>query len=343
MQLNALHGFTVAAFVLFQAGASYSATCPINGLGEIDVLSVPQDPNQIDYNCSFTAGALGITLHGVFLCKSEPKPNTYQAECDEVYFSETGKFVEVSYNESSGLGLTELSIPEGEYSYASFIMDIGLGIEFASNYSELIQGANGVGQTCWSNGNEVKTSYGNDASEFSADCGSETDAQPTFSYYFFKSFGTYAGGTAVFSNNSQGIPYGIPRSAYLMSSFTTPATVIADPASPYDQNMVTSDAKYMLGVSKFTSPISITANTKNVDIGFNIKDTFFQKITANGRYKIEGTPVCGGNTGLFTPGVPDFGNPNGINSPLTAHTSTGAYACLATTRPTTFRFKFEVE
>lgn len=332
-----------ATFIATCGSSALAAVCPTNGSGEIDVLSVPQDANQIDYNCDFTANALGIKLHGVFLCEDEPKPNSYSTLCEEVYFNEAGNFVEVSFNESAGLGLSELSIPEGEYTYASFIMDVGLGIKFSSNYSQLIQGANGVGKTCWSNGNEVKTSYGSDATEFSADCGLEQNAQPTFSYYYFKSFGTYSNNTAVFSNSAQGIPYGVPRSAYLMSSFTSPATVQADPSSPNDQNLVASDAKYMLGVSKFSAPVKITNATKNVDIGFNIKNTFFQKITANGKYKIGSTEVCGGTTGRFTAGAPDFANPNGVLTALSSHPQTGAYACLATTRPTTFRFKFEVE
>ena len=51
---------------------------------------------------------------------------------------------------------------------------------------------------------------------------------------------------------------------YLMSDQTTLATI--------DNLNITSNAKYELGINIFSSPITIDANTTNIDLGFAMKD-----------------------------------------------------------------------
>ena len=51
---------------------------------------------------------------------------------------------------------------------------------------------------------------------------------------------------------------------YLMSDQTTLATI--------DNLNKTSNAKYEVGINIFSSPITIDANTTNIDLGFAMKD-----------------------------------------------------------------------
>ena len=324
--------YCIGLVALLAANMTSAQTCSTTSDGKYDVLSVPQDQNGFDHNCDFTADILQLSLYGIFVCTNEPTPENYQQQCSELFFDETPKVANISKGNVSSLGVGELSIEEGSYNYAAVIVKPTVGVSFVNNYTHPLRGATGVGTTCWTNGVDIAISYSN-PSEFSVECGTENDADPRVSDYTF---------TAIFDNNYLtdpdgpfrsevlGIPNGLPINVYLLSSFNQRAQVTPG-NNVFDQSALQSNVSVMMGVQKFSAPVKIDATTSNINVGFNITDTFFQKITGNSLYTENGQPVCGGNTGqLYNPIIP----------PLTAGID-GAYACLATTYPTKFRFNFE--
>ena len=79
----------------------------------------------------------------------------------------------------------------------------------------------------------------------------------------------------------------------------------------------------MMGVTRFTTPAGVNANTKNIDLGFKLKNTYFQKITTNNNYY--GSKRCSESHGM-----------------LGESSLTGAHACLSTSYATQFDFRFRV-
>lgn len=322
--------FLVSCFV---ASKTEAAVCTYNANGEVIVNSVPQDANGIDYFCDFTADQLNLKIFGLYLCKANPQPETYRADCEEVFFDPAGRQANIEYNATNGLGLTDLSIPLGEYSYAAFLSDKALGATFTARFDRDIQGSSGAGPVCWSNGNTSKISYSDPSiSSFAVDCGSEAQAAPQTSYFNYSFFFQVVGGNGVYLNKLEGIPSGGPRSAFILKNLNELADITPG-ANSLDTNAVTSNAMYLLGVQKLTTPQKITADTKGVDIGFAIKDTFMHKLTANSRYKSGVVEACGGTRAPFG---------GGPVASLTPHPTSGAVACFVGSRPKTFQFRFEV-
>ena len=314
------------------ASLAFSQTCQMTADDKYKVLAVPQDQNGFDHNCDFTADKLQLNLYGIYLCENEPTPETYRENCSNVFFRSTPVVADIVKNGVSALGIGDVTMDEGEYNYAVVLVKPTVGVSFVNEYTHPLRGATGVGTTCWTNGVDIAISY-NSPLDFSVECGNADDANPRVSNYTFSAIfdsNYLADPLGPFRREVLGIPRGEPINVYLLSDFEQRASVVPG-ANVFDQSQLQSNASLMLGVQKFDSPVNISGSTKNINFGFNITDTFFQKITGNSRYTENGQQVCGGNTG-------DSNNP--INLPLTAGVG-GAYACLATTYPTKFRFELD--
>ena len=325
--------FYVTVFPPFVKNAD-AATCPRTNTGEVDLSQLTVDPNGMDYNCDYTPDGMKIKLFKILLCEQLPSLTNYKAVCNPIVSFSNGKEVVITADGTSPVVDGPVTLPEGMYTHAAIFIENRIGSKFTQTFSGPIQGNDGVGTTCWSNGNDAKISYEafangpGDYTKFSATCGTSSDANPSWSYYTYKGlWNPQNNGNNYYINSVPYLTYtGSGKDIHLLSDFSTLATVTAGDAGRNldDENGIISNATLMMGATKLSPIANINPNTTGVDLGFKLKDTFFQKITTNNNYY--GARRCSENHGDIT----------------TASSLTGSYACLSTSYATSFDFKFEV-
>ena len=297
--------------------------CPRDSNGAIDLGQLNSD--GADFNCKYTPSLMKGVLHKILLCETIVDNTNYMDLCEPIFENSAGKDILISPNETGELTDGPISLPEGTYTHAVLLVENYFDSKFTETYSAPLHGDDGIGTTCWSNGKPAAVSYedsnGNaDYTQFSATCGNAADADPQYSRYTYKGLSLGGG----FTNFAPGLTaYGPPnKNVYLMSDYSTLAVLTpgADPASEPD---LTSDARYLLGVTQLSSPATVDANTSNVDLGFLVTNAYFQKITTDDYYGVRRCSERHGTIGEST--------------------LTGAHACLSTSYNLGITFKFEVE
>lgn len=327
----------VLGFGLFGANlaSAENGTCPIVD-GVVDFSDLIVNSNGFDYNCNYTPDAMKIKLFRVSLCGQLPTVDNHETVCEQLVNFSDGKDVTITADDITPILDGSVTLTEGLYSHALIIIENRVASKFTQNFSRPVQGNNGAGTTCWSNGNDAKISYeisanaGGDYTKFSASCGTVEQSDPRWSYYTYKGLWNPRRDVnpAYFINSTPFLTLmGEGKDIHLLYDYSTLATVNAGAANRNldDENGITTNANYMMGVSAFSEQKNINANTKNIDLGFQLVDTFFQKITTNNNYY--GNQRCSDTHGDITQA-----------SPLT-----GSYACLSTSYATTFDFRFSVE
>ena len=298
--------------------------CPRDSNGAIDLGQL--NSNGADFNCKYTPSVMKGVLHKILLCKSIVDNTNYMDSCEPIFENSSGKDILISPNETGELTDGPISLPEGTYTHAVLLVENYFDSKFTETYSAPLHGDDGIGTTCWSNGKPAAVSYsdanGNaDYTQFSATCGNAADADPQYSRYTYKGLSMGGG----FTNFAPGLTaYGPPnKNVYLLSDYTTLAELTPDENDAAFEPGLTSDARYLLGVTQLSSPATIDANTSNVDLGFLITNAYFQKITTDDYY---GVRRCSETHGI-----------------IGESTLTGAHACLSTSYNLGITFKFEVE
>ena len=334
MKLSKLTKITLATTAMSLTSLPALANlCPsLNGAVDLSRLTV--DANGKDYNCNYTPDAMRLKLYKILLCEQLPTVSDYNDTCETLVDFSGGKDVDITADGTTPILDGAVSLKEGSYTHAVILIENRISSKFVQTFSQPIQGNNGVGTTCWSNGNDAKISYESvalgpgDYTKFSASCGTSSEAQPEWSYYTYKGLWNPVNqGNTYFMNSVPYLTYtGSGKDVHLLSDFSTLATVSAGDSGRNldDENGIVSNARYMMGVTQLTPIANISPNTTNIDLGFKLKDTFFQKITTNNNYY--GNKRCSETHGT-----------------LGASSLTGAHACLSTSYATTFDFRFLVE
>ena len=338
-----------ASCFIWVTGASTATAnvCPRTSSGAVDLQQFVGSGNR-DNNCDYTPNGMRIKLYKILLCSQLPSLANYETLCKPLVDFSSGKNIDITADGTSPIIDGPVTLTEGLYTHAVILIENRIGSKFTETFSHPIQGNNAVGTTCWSNGNDAKISYESaalgpgDYTKFSASCGTASDANPQWSYYTYKGLWNPQktdnwdpqDATKDFFVNS--VPYltytGSGKDVHLLSDFSTLASITSGAAGRNrdDENGIVSNASYLMGVTKFTTAANINANTRNIDLGFKLKDTFFQKITTNNNYyNLYTNPQCSKQHAVM-----DINNPSPI---------TGAHACLSTSYATTFDFKFEVQ
>ena len=293
--------------------------------GEVDVASIALDSNGKDRNCNFTPDEVKIKVFDIYLCEELPTYSNYRTSCSSLFSSSAGKDIELSKGTSSSMADGAITLQEGGYKYAALVMENTFSIKFQADYTMPIRGKSGVGTTCWTNGNDVKIFYGNNYPDFSSECGTSSAANPQFSRYTYAGLYHPAYPSNPFKNAIDGIAIGRGASAYILSGLNTLATVTPG-SDPQDPDAVVTDGNKILGIYEFPNAQVVSAATQNVDMGISVDKGAFMKITSNTFYADNSGPICN----------------SGGHGSLTAHATSGAHSCLATSYPTSLRFKFEV-
>ena len=299
-----------------------AATCPRTNSGEVDLSQLVVDPNGADFNCDYTPDGMRIKLYQILLCEELPTLANYNSICKKLVDFSSGKVVSITANGTSPIIDGPVTLTEGNYSHAAILIENKIGSLFTQTFSQPIHGSNGVGKTCWSNGNDAKIWYPGGYTEFSASCGLSSAANPQWSTYTYKGFWTPGG---YVNTANQLTATGSGKDVYLLGDVNTVAAITYDGNGFGEQNLTT-QANYLLGVAPITPIAKVTPNTSNVDLGFKLTDTFFQKITTSTGYNVGVSKTCSSAQGT-----------------IGASPDTGAHACLATSYAQTFDFRFVVD
>ena len=329
--------------VSFTSSLANADVCPrLNDAVDLSRLSV--DPNGKDYNCNYTPDGMRLKLYKIMLCEQLPNVANYNTTCKPLVDFASGKDVEITADGTSPILDGDVSLSEGTYTHAVIVISNRITSKFTQNFTQPIQGKDGIGTTCWSNGNPAAISYEayangpGDYTKFSATCGTAQEADPRWSYYTYKGLWNPRNpgpghsdpsnpANIFYINSTPWLSYtGNGKDVHLLSDFNTLASVTSGDGGRNldDENGIVTDAQYLMGVTRFTTPANINPNTENIDLGFKLKNTFFQKITTNNDYY--GAKRCSETHGI-----------------LGESTLTGAHACLSTSYATTFDFRFVVK
>ena len=232
-----------------------------------------------DYNCNYTPDGMRLKIYKIMLCEEYIDNTNYLDKCVSLVDEEGGKSVIVEADKTTSILDGPASLPEGKYNYSVILINNTVDAKFTQTYSNEIHGNNGIGTTCWSNGNDVKISYeisangDGDPSKFSASCGTLAQANPQWSGYTYKAFwnDNNNGTNNYFVNKFQGIlTFGSAyKDVYVLSNLTELATVTTGVGgrNEDDGNGVSSDGIYVMGVQKHDTPITISPATNGVELG----------------------------------------------------------------------------
>ena len=347
--LNILKAITLFCAVIFlqvfSASDVKAALCPVSdGVINLDDLKTITGRSSAalssgDYNCNYTPDGMRIKIYKIMLCETYVNNTNYLEKCASLLDAVSGKSVIVEADKNTSILDGPASLPEGNYNYSVILISNTVEAKFTQTYSNEIHGNNGIGTTCWSNGNDVKISYeksaggDSDPSKFSASCGTLAQANPQWSGYTYKAFwnNNNNGVNNYFVNKHLGIEaFGSAyKDVYVLSNLNdiTTVTTGVDGRNHDDGNGVSSDGIYVMGVQKHDTPIIISPATNGLELGFKLKDTFFQKITTNNNYYgtgVDGNKKC-----------------SEVHGSIGKSSVTGAYACLSTSYPTNFDFRIQ--
>lgn len=292
--------YSTAAAQNYETNEDKCSDLKVNGEIQISGKSGDRDVNG-DYLCLFTPSSMRLTIFEIRLCETYPDATNYTEKCEILVKNSTGKLVDIANGVPTSLSDQPISVLEGTYKFVTVLVDPEIGGLYTLTFDSIMQGANGLGKTCWSNGNNSQPTYLDGHDTMSSDCGTASEANPVHSTTKFSSLYTPSG----YSNASVG---GAENSmsaidAYLMLDATTqmPASDLVwlnDNQQGGFGVVIDSTAEMMLGVSQI-NPIVISPNTTNVDIGFSVENTFYAKTSTNQNYRIDGTFTIN-NNGIAT-------------------------------------------
>jgi len=210
-----------------------------------------------------TADALRIKLYKLALCTEKP---TYldDSSCVYLFNAATPMTLELSIGSQLPIVQDQISIPKNVYTHSLMLIDKGVDVKTTVNLAD--------GRTCWADGEDIpfyfKTQLFMNQPSYPVTCGASPN--PQWSTQNFLSLdATNKRLNQTTADNSIDM--------YLLNDLTTAANVDQgnDPENgvPY----LNSDANYVWGVQTFNQPVSVDANTTNIDLGFRLTEALSLK------------------------------------------------------------------
>ena len=242
--------------------------CPFLSDGTADLMSFADNSKPFLNRRINNLSTLKINLFKLGLCKSAlntSNPTTnWTDKCTFIINNQAvPTTLEFSLGEAASIPGVDLSkLTEGIYTHAVFLNENKYKFKSKQLYSQVFQGQTSKGKLCYTvEGAAYNKTATNDLADLSVECVDDEEAITTNGNY-----GWLVNTTVWFGGNG-GLPNKTMTNGnllYLMSDQTTLATI--------DDPNKTSNAEYEVGVNIFSSPITIDANTTNIDLGFAMKD-----------------------------------------------------------------------
>ena len=284
--LNIFKAITVfSAVILLQA---FSAT-GVRAYTECTLNS----ENQITDDMSGTSECLADPTHRkvlaykVGLCTELPYASNYKTVCDFIYDKTTPIELEAIKNASvSVTGFGQVSLKEGvEYTHSVLLVSNITYVKSLFSFPTERQGASGTGKWCWSNGGGTTTK--NQApdqmtlkSNFSVECGLESEANPQYNYEINNAFGSAV---------TEGIPAlerNFPSDNWTNELMSDEDTKAVFETTPPNWSTPNTNSVYWLAGRPITPSVTVNANTKNLDLRFLVSYgsvIWYSGVAATGR------------------------------------------------------------
>jgi len=249
--------------------------------------------NQITDDMSGTSECLADPTHRkvlaykVGLCTELPYASNYKTVCDFIYDKTTPIELEAIKNASvSVTGFGQVSLKEGvEYTHSVLLVSNITYVKSLFSFPTERQGASGTGKWCWSNGGGTTTK--NQASDqmtlksnFSVECGLESEANPQYNYEINNAFGSAV---------TEGIPAlerNFPSDNWTNELMSDEDTKAVFETTPPNWSTPNTNSVYWLAGRPITPSVTVNANTKNLDLRFLVSYgsvIWYSGVAATGR------------------------------------------------------------
>ena len=249
--------------------------------------------NQITDDMSGTSECLAdptprkVLAYKVGLCTELPYASNYKTVCDFIYDKTTPIELEAIKNASvSVTGFGQVSLKEGvEYTHSVLLVSNITYVKSLFSFPTERQGASGTGKWCWSNGGGTTTK--NQApdqmtlkSNFSVECGLESEANPQYNYEINNAFGSAV---------TEGIPAlerNFPSDNWTNELMSDEDTKAVFETTPPNWSTPNTNSVYWLAGRPITPSVTVNANTKNLDLRFLVSYgsvIWYSGVAATGR------------------------------------------------------------
>ena len=278
-------------FALFSAGIflqAFSATgakaytpCTFNSDNQISI-------DMSGYGiCNADPTHRKVLAYKVGLCTELPYATNYKKVCDFIYDKTTPIELEAIKNASvSVTGFGQVSPNEGvEYTHSVLLVSNISYVKSLFSFPTDRQGASGTGKWCWSNGGGTTTK--NQASDqmtlksnFSVECGLESEANPQYNYEINNAFGSAV---------TEGIPAlerNFPSDNWTNELMSDEDTKAVFETTPPNWSTPNTNSVYWLAGRPITPSVTVNANTETLDLRFLVSYgsvIWYSGVAATGR------------------------------------------------------------
>ena len=216
--------------------------------------------------CENDAQAMGLNLHGVWLCQQAPTVSNYQTVCEQLFYSAVAKQVRVELGgEAAVAPNVELSLALGTYTHSVLLVENKLYSRGVLTFSANRRGkSDTAGTTCWTLEGE-SFDEANGFANLPIDCGLAANANPGYMVAEKDSWTAPSAGATNYERVADDKTYAV-NNAYALSEETT-------------QSTSDNDTRYLLGISTFKAGYRpVISNTTS-----RIKMSF--ALTGNGKIR----------------------------------------------------------
>ena len=219
-----------------------------------------------------------VLAYKVGLCTELPYATNYKQVCDFIYDKTTPIELEAIKNASvSVAGFGEISLTEGtEYTHSMVLISNKTYVKSLISFPSDRHGTSGTGKWCWSNGGGVTTKDRTPnpmtvKSNFSVECGLESEANPQYNYETNNAFGSAVEGEYHLPAVVRNFPTWAAEESYtnrgqiniLMSDEDTKAVFETTPRSWDTPN---TNSVYWLAGRSINPSVSVDGNKSNLDL-----------------------------------------------------------------------------
>ena len=284
--INILKTFALFSAVIFlqafsATGAKAYTPCTFNSDNQISI-------DMSGYGiCNADPTHRKVLAYKVGLCTELPYATNYKKVCDFIYDKTTPIELEAIKNASvSVTGFGQVSPNEGvEYTHSVLLVSNISYVKSLFSFPTDRQGASGTGKWCWSNGGGTTTK--NQASDqmtlksnFSVECGLESEANPQYNYEINNAFGSAV---------TEGIPAlerNFPSDNWTNELMSDEDTKAVFETTPPNWSTPNTNSVYWLAGRPITPSVTVNANTETLDLRFLVSYgsvIWYSGVAATGR------------------------------------------------------------
>ena len=284
--INILKTFALFSAVIFlqafsATGAKAYTPCTFNSDNQISI-------DMSGYGiCNADPTHRKVLAYKVGLCTELPYATNYKKVCDFIYDKTTPIELEAIKNASvSVTGFGQVSPNEGvEYTHSVLLVSNISYVKSLFSFPTDRQGASGTGKWCWSNGGGTTTK--NQASDqmtlksnFSVECGLESEANPQYNYEINNAFGSAV------DPSIPALERNFPSDNWTNELMSDEDTKAVFETTPPNWSTPNTNSVYWLAGRPITPSVTVNANTETLDLRFLVSYgsvIWYSGVAATGR------------------------------------------------------------